>query len=245
MSVDLGRRRKLRAFGRRLGFKASAGGHQLLELALTHDSYVSEHPQAASNERLEFLGDAVLGAIVAHALYERHPSEAEGRLSARRAALVSRAALAATSERLGVGALLRLGKGEAATGGATRPSILAGAFEAVVGALYASLGFRAAKRFVEREHLAKTEIDALVDPKSALQELAQAKFKRAPAYRVTAQSGPAHARLFMSAVAIGDTLLGTGSGPTKKQAEAAAAREALRALGWIDRTRKPVGAGGN
>lgn len=245
MSFDLGRRRRLRAFGRRLGLKATAErGCELLDLALTHDSYAAECAEAASNERLEFLGDAVIGAVVAHVLYAKHANEAEGRLSTRRAALVSRAALAASCERLGVGPLLRLGKGEAAAGGASRPSILAAAFEAIVGAIYLSEGFRAARRFVEREHLATTEPEALVDAKSALQEHAQARYKRAPAYRVTAESGPAHARVFTSSVTIGETLLGTGSGLTKKQAEVAAAREALRALGLIDGSSERGGAGG-
>ena len=231
MSEALGRRRRLRALGRRFGLVATAAGDcRLLDIALTHDSYAFEAAGTVSNERLEFLGDAVLGAIVAHALYEKYPAEPEGRLSRRRAALVSRSALAATCARMELGPLLRLGKGESAARGEQRPSILAAVFEAIVGAVYLCEGYVAAKGFVERVHLARAAAGSSEEPKSTLQEYAQARFKRAPTYEVTAESGPPHARLFTTAVSIGGEVLGTGAGPTKKQAEAAAASEALRKL---------------
>ena len=222
------------AFGRRLGLRAAAGDLALLDVALTHDSYAHEKSRknapAPSNERLEFLGDAVLGHAVSRVLYERFPDESEGSLSRRRAALVSRQALALTATRLGAGALLLLGKGEAAAGGEHRPSILAAVFEALVGAVYLSEGFDAAAAFVEREHLAHAPVPVHADPKTALQEYAQARFKHAPTYAVTSEAGPAHAKAFTVAVSVGGDVLGTGTGPTKKQAQAEAAAQALNAL---------------
>ncbi|HEY7981797.1 MAG TPA: ribonuclease III [Candidatus Eremiobacteraceae bacterium] len=239
MSESIGRRRALRAFGARLRLKVAAGDDwRLLDEALTHDSYTHESGRAkpdvrhrpASNERLEFLGDAVVGAAVADYLFRRHPSETEGELSRRRAALVSRAALGATALRWELGPLLLLGKGEAAAHGERRPSILAAAAEAVIGAVFLSEGFAAAAEFVAREHLAHADEGTDADPKTALQELLQGRFKRAPAYAVNAETGPAHARSFSISVFLGNDLLGTGAGPTKKLAEAAAAADALRAL---------------
>ena len=229
----------MRAFGTRLRLKAAAGDDwRLLDEALTHDSYAHEGSRAkssaakdrVSNERLEFLGDAVLGAAVADYLYRRHPAESEGGLSRRRAALVSRSALAATAARWDVGPLLLLGKGEAAAHGERRPSILAAVAEAIIGAVFLAEGFAAACRFVTREHLAHADAGVDADPKTALQELLQGRFKRAPAYAVTSETGPAHARLFSISVFLGADLLGTGAGPTKKLAEAAAAADALHSL---------------
>ena len=239
MSESSGRRRALRALGTRLGLKASANeAWRLLDEALTHDSYAHEGDRAkpgapritASNERLEFLGDAVLGAAVADYLFRRYPSESEGALSRRRAALVSRAALAATAQRWEVGPLLLLGKGEAKAHGERRPSILAATAEAVIGAVFLAEGFAAANRFVNREHLANADDGASADPKTALQELLQGRFKKAPAYVVTSETGPAHGRVFSVSVFLGRHLLGTGAGPTKKLAEAAAAADALLSL---------------
>ena len=236
MTHNLARRRALRAFGKRLGLGAAAQAEcALLDAALTHDSYAHERTRAGetrrvSNERLEFLGDAVLGHVVAAALYAEHPDEPEGSLSRRRATLVSRNALAETSLRLNVAPLLLLGKGEAAAGGERRPSILAGVFEALVGAVYLSEGFDAAAAFVAREHLAHATQPQTADPKTQLQEYAQARFKRAPTYAVTLEAGPAHAKMFTIAVSVGDKVMGTGSGPTKKQAQAEAAAAALRRL---------------
>ena len=232
MSKALARKRALRELARRLDVSPLVLQSGRLEQALTHDSYAAERHDArgGANERLEFLGDAVVGAIVAHALFEQHPQEPEGTLSRMRAALVSRATLAETARRLDLGKFVLLGRGEEAAGGAQRPSILAAAFEAVVGALYLSAGLDAARRFVTRHHLAHAGSGESLDPKTALQEYVQAKYKKAPHYAMTAQSGPAHARTFSVAVSVGGVELGSGQGATKKQAEAAAAREALMAL---------------
>lgn len=234
MSHDLARKRALRALAKRVGASRTAAALALLDEALTHDSYAHERTaraqRAASNERLEFLGDAVLGSVVARTLYDRHASESEGMLSRRRAALVSRDALARTMLRIGIAPLILLGKGEAAAGGERRPSILAGVFEALVGAISLSDGFDAAAAFVAREHLANAEEVEHADPKTTLQEYAQARFKRPPAYAVIRETGPAHAKAYTVAVSIGDAVMGTGAGPTKKQAQTDAAARALKAL---------------
>ncbi|HEV2908143.1 MAG TPA: ribonuclease III [Candidatus Eremiobacteraceae bacterium] len=234
MSEGLARRKALRAFGRSLGLKATATGDcGLLDNALTHDSYAFEHGGSrrgqVSNERLEFLGDAVIGLAASAWLFERHPNEPEGWLSRRRQALVSGAALSQTAARIGVGPLLRLGKGEAAGHGERRPSILAGAFEAISGAVLLAEGYDAVARFVQRIHLSHVRGAADADPRTALQELAQARFKRPPQYAFDAESGPAHARVFKARVSAGG-VVGTGSGSTKKEAQARAAAEALRKL---------------
>ncbi len=145
---------------------------------------------------------------------------------------MSRAALAATATRLELAPLLRLGKGEAAGHGERRPSILASAFEAVAGAALIGEGYAAAARFVERVHLAHVAPAAALDARTELQELAQARFKKAPPYALTGESGPAHARVFGATVSVG-TIVGTGSGATKKEAQARAAAEALRRLKGI------------
>lgn len=230
MSQGLARKRALRGLARRIGLPADADV-ALLDVAMTHDSYACEHPERAqSNERLEFLGDAVLGAIVASELYTRHLERSEGQLSRMRASLVSRAALARSAELLDLGPLLLLGRGENAAGGARRPSVLADAFEALVGALFQMGGMQAAQTFIQRHHLAHAASSETTDPKTALQEYLQAKFKKAPHYAVTAQSGPAHARIFTVAVDVAGRRLGSGSGTTKKQAQTNAAREALAHL---------------
>jgi ribonuclease-3 len=235
VSQGLARRRAVQGLARKLGLDESLAESGLLDTALTHDSYAAERGEpdgvGSSNERLEFLGDAVLGAVVTHALYLRHPEMPEGKLSRMRAALVSRAALAQTAQRLEIAPLLLLGRGEKASGGEHRPSILAAAFEAIIGALFLNAGLDATRRFIERHHLAHASLSEVTDPKTALQEYAQAKYKKAPHYAITAQSGPSHARLFTVSVSVAGKTAGEGCGATKKQAETAAAREALARIG--------------
>jgi len=231
VSEGLSRKRALRSFARRLGVAEGAAESGLLDTALTHDSYAAEKGGRASNERLEFLGDAVLGAVVSHALYLRHTDQPEGMLSRLRAAVVSRNALAQAAQRLEIAPLLLLGRGETAAGGAERPSILAAALEAIIGAVYLSEGLDASRRFIERHHLAHVEPSDVIDPKTALQEYAQAKYKKAPHYAIAAQRGPSHARVFTVSVSVAGKTVGSGEGATKKQAEAAAARAALAKIG--------------
>jgi ribonuclease-3 len=206
----------------------------LLEQALVHSSYVNENPAATANERLEFLGDAVLGLVIAQELYKRLPQYSEGRMTELRSRLVRGDALAARAEAIGLGNYLYLGRGEEASGGRGKPANLAGALEAVIAAVFLDQGFNAARDFILR--LVAEELDRAIsqgiepDYKSQLQELIQAKRQQAPTYRVIEASGPDHDRSFTVEVRLGDTVLGTGSGRSKKAAEEDAARSALEQL---------------
>lgn len=213
-------------------FKNSA----LLRQALIHSSYVNENPELApqSNERLEFLGDAVLGLIVADELFAAHPEQDEGTLTELRSHLVRRDTLAKAARRLKLGEELLLGKGEEAGGGRGRPTNLAHAYEALVGAIFLDGGFTSARRFVRRSLSPEFELggDQAVplDPKSQLQEITQALYQSTPRYRLVGTEGPDHARRFTVEVLIDDRVLGTGDGRSKQEAEKEAARTALARL---------------
>jgi ribonuclease III len=206
---------------------------RLLELALVHGSQVNENRGAltASNERLEFLGDAVLGMVVAEELYHNLPNVEEGALTAARSALVRREALAETARTMGLGAHLRLGRGEAATGGRHKEKNLADALEAVIAAVYLDQGYPAARAFILRILQPKLQ-DARsrgVTPnyKAMLQERLQSMQQPVPRYRVVSAVGPDHQKEFTVEALVDDTILGRGTGPTRKAAETAAARDAL------------------
>lgn len=229
-------RPELDALAATLGYRFRRPG--LLLDALTHTSYAAEHPalEVVSNERLEFLGDAVLGLIASDQLYARFPAAPEGELTTLRAALVRASALADLARRVDLGPYLRLGRGEETTGGRERELLLARAMEAVIGALYLDGGMRAARRFLEpllsRElegALAQREVK---DAKSLLQERAQAQLGITPTYRVAAEEGPSHARRFVVEALVGEHVIGRGEGSSKRQAEQAAARNALEDEGW-------------
>ena len=204
----------------------------LLEMALTHRSYAYEH-QVPDNERLEFLGDSVLGRAVTAMLYARYPDEDEGLLAKRRAGLVSTVALSDIARTLGIGAYLRLGRGETRTGGDDKASILADTVEALIGATFLSAGSDVAEALVLRlvEPLIgdPQRTGAALDPKTALQEAAARHGAPAPAYAVSA-TGPEHSRVFTATVTVGTRVTATGTGTSKKQAEIAAAWDAFRAL---------------
>lgn len=212
------------------------GDAEILCQALVHRSYLNEsqEPGISSNERLEFLGDALLGLVVAQELYRRSPELSEGEMTRLRSILVCRETLAELARSLDLGSYLYLGKGEAASGGRERPSNLAGAMEAVIGAIFWDGGFRAARRLVLR--LLGREIDAViksrppVDYKSSLQEVVQAQRRLTPTYRAIAVIGPEHDREFLVEVLAGDEVLGRGRGMSKQLAEMDAARAALEAL---------------
>ncbi|MBP2435843.1 ribonuclease III [Microbacterium amylolyticum] len=204
---------------------------ELLALALTHRSYAYENGQIPHNERLEFLGDSVLGLAITAALYERFPDEPEGSLAKRRAGVVSTVALADVARTIGLGQHISLGKGEEQTGGRNKDSILADVMEALFGATFLSAGRKAADDLVLR--LVGPLIDdpgrygAAVDPKTSIQELAARLGEPAPSY-VIASEGPDHGRVFTATVTIAE-FTGTGSGTSKKQAEMAAARHLWQA----------------
>ena len=208
----------------------------LLRRALTHRSYLNEHPEELQdNERLELLGDAVLDFVTGASLYSRFPEMSEGQLTRLRAALVRTEQLAEFAAGLGVGEAMRLGRGEAEAGGRARQRLLCASFEAIIGALYLDSGLEAVRQFVEpllaqaAERVLDEQSDT--DAKSLLQEWAQAEMGRTPTYRTVQTTGPDHARMFTVEVVIGDETLGSGVGRNKQAAAQAAAEEALRRVG--------------
>ena len=206
----------------------------LLRRALTHPSYSFEAGTKEQYERLEFLGDAVLGFVVTDHLYRSFPEFDEGRMAKVRASLVAGRALADVATDLGLGEALLVGHGAEAGGARRLASVLADAFEATLGALYLDAGLEAARSYVMRVLAKRLEPQALavagVDPKSELQERTMAEAGLTPVYRIVAEEGPPHERTFTAEVLVGDRLLGQGSGATKKDAEKAAATQALQAL---------------
>ena len=209
---------------------------ELLAQALVHSSWLHEHPDAARghNERLEFLGDAVVSIAVSEALFVRHPNDDEGVLSARRAAIVSTPGLARLATRIGLGDYLLLGEGEAQRGGRVRPSLLASAFEALVGAIYLDLGWEAARDWIharaEEELSADLALTTLKSPKSRLQEHTQRTTGDRPLYHLLEAVGPDHEKQFRIEVLVNGRVLGTGEGPSRRIAETSAAAQALEVL---------------
>jgi ribonuclease-3 len=204
-----------------------------LDAALVHRSYCAEHTDAAPNERLEFLGDAVLGLVVTVNVYDEYPELPEGELAKVRAAVVNADVLAELAERVELGPALRLGKGEDASGGRSKPSILADAMEAVIAAVYLDGGWDAAEELV-LGLLADRIRDAAAGPggedyKTRLQELAAQRFEQLPRYHVRAE-GPDHSKRFFATVRVAGVVRGEGEGRSKKQAEQAAARVAWHEL---------------
>jgi ribonuclease-3 len=213
----------------------------LLETALVHTSYAHERPGAvAHNERLEFLGDAVLGFVIAQKLYRDFPGLSEGEMTRRRAVVVSRDALADVARAIRLGDFLYLGRGEETSGGRDKTANLAGALEAVIAAVFLDRGEAEAGRLVLRllgGEMAKVLRGAAgFDAKSRLQELTQSRYQVTPVYRLLAESGPSHEKEFTVEVLAGDRSLGQGTGRSKKLAETEAARSALNdpANGFTD-----------
>jgi len=205
---------------------------ELIVTALTHSSYANEH-RCQSNERLEFIGDSVLGMVVAMHLYRTFPNLPEGKMTRMRAELVCEQSLWEVADKLEFGKYLRLGKGEALTGGRERPSILADCVEAVIAALYIDGGFEVAKKFVDDHILPKLEnlgTTAGGDYKTRLQELVQRFHGQSLSYEMLSESGPDHMKVFCAAVYLNGEMIGQGQGRTKKEAEQNAASKALEEL---------------
>lgn len=208
----------------------------LVAQAMTHASWLHEHPGEAigHNERLEFLGDAVISLAISTALYAWHPDDDEGLLSSRRAAIVSTTGLGRLATRLGIGEDLRLGEGESLRGGRIRPSLLASGLEAIAGAVFLDAGWDAAAAWIaavaEPELHAALAPSALKSPKSRLQELTQRTIGQRPEYRILEAAGPDHERVFRIEVLVDGRALGAGVGPSLRSAETNAAAEALVAL---------------
>ena len=226
--------RPARAFAERLGLPIRDPG--LLEQALVHASWLHEHPEDAPghNERLEFLGDAVVSLIISEALYNRHPDDDEGDLSARRAVIVSTSGLARLAGRIDLGAILLLGEGESRRSGRRRPTLLASSFEAVVGALYLDLGFDIVRDWLTElaapELAADAPILALKSPKSRLQEFTQQRTGGRPSYHLVDVTGPDHEKTFRVEVSVAGEVLGVGEGSSRRVAETAAAAQAIERL---------------
>jgi ribonuclease-3 len=220
----------------RIGHRFS--NSQLLFNALMHRSYVNENPHLhlTDNERLEFLGDAALDLAISHLLIERFPHYNEGKLSRLRAGIVNEKQLASMAEEIGLGEALRLGKGEELSGGRQKPSLLANVYEALLAAVYLDGGLQALinmvesqfSRFFSEEEDLPQALDK--DYKTRLQEVLQSREKTVPSYRLEAEEGPDHDKLFRVSVWLKDRLLALGSGPTKKAAQQKAAGRALRLL---------------
>ncbi|MCU1431317.1 MAG: Ribonuclease 3 [Actinotalea sp.] len=206
---------------------------ELLVLALTHRSFAHEAGGIPTNERLEFLGDTVLGLVVTEALYRRHPTLAEGELAKMRAATVSQRSLAAIARTMDLGSYLLLGKGELSTGGRDKDSILSDTLEALFGAVYLTHGLEAARgvveRLVEDTLLVAADLGAGLDWKTSLQELSARLDLGAPQYLCEGQ-GPDHARTFTAQIVLAGEVRGEGTGTAKKLAEQEAAANAYRAL---------------
>lgn len=210
----------------------------LITSAITHRSYLNEHREANwdHNERLEFLGDAVLELVVTHFLFEKYPEKPEGELTAVRAALVNTVSLSAASEKLGINDYLLLSKGESKDTGRARAYILANAFEAFVGAMYMDAGYDVAQQFIADNLFAKTEeiVEKRLwqDPKSRFQELAQEHQSVTPTYQTVASEGPDHDRTFTIGVFLAKEKVAEGVGRSKQEAEQAAAEAAIAAKDW-------------
>ncbi len=229
------------ALARRLDVHLDDPG--LLDRALTHRSWAFENGDVQPNERLEFLGDAVLGLVVTDEIFHAHPDEQEGRLAKVRSAAVKTESLAQVARGLGLGGFVKLGRGEASSGGADKDSILADTLEAVLGAVYLDQGFATAYDLVERlfgEVLATlADRGAALDYKTSLQELSAARFEALPRYEVS-DVGPDHSKTFTATVSIADEPVGSGTGRNKKEAEQRAARDAYGRL--IERVGPAPGA---
>ena len=223
------RRRRLRALLALAGVRV-AGDMALIDQAFIHESRAKEGG-GPSNERMEFFGDSVLGFVTAGWLYEHFPDEPEGRLTVRKAAIVNDGQLAQSARRLGFPELVELGVGMRNTGGTDNTSILADAFEALVAAIALRYGIEKARAFVVREHIERLDHapDALLDPKTRLQHYAQEHLSATPVYRERSAGTPQAPR-FHSSVQVKGKTLGTGSGPSKKAAQQAAALAALASL---------------
>ena len=222
------------ALAERLGL--AIGQSNLVDQALVHTSWLHEHPDDAPghNERLEYLGDAVINLAISDALFAVYPADDEGLLSARRAAIVSTVGLTRLAHRIDLGPLLYLGEGEAQRGGRRRPSLLASAFEALAGALYLSIGWEPTRDWLVELAAPEIAMDpsgaALKSPKSRLQEFTQRRTGSRPDYRVVDATGPDHEKLFQVEVVVEGRVLGAGEGSSRRIAETAAAVHALDQL---------------
>ncbi len=226
---DSTRQKTLTSFQKKIGYTFS--DISLLNLALTHSSYANESQGKQNNERLEFLGDLVLGLVIGDYLLKRKPTYSEGTLSFIKSTLVNKKTLASLAEGIGLGEVLLMGKGERLSGGKNKASLLADALEALIAAIYCDCGLEAARKFIcnyfDTEIRSALRQEDIRDYKSLLQEKSQKDYNIVPVYQVTGFEGPDHNRTYNVTVAINGEVLGAGSGKTKKEAEQVAAGVAL------------------
>jgi ribonuclease-3 len=223
-------------FEKKIGFVFK--NKDLLTQAFIHRSFINENPRnkISHNERLEFLGDAVLELITTDFLYRKYPGEQEGKLTAHRAALVNAVTLSEVAVELGMNQYIMLSKGEAKDQGKARQTILADALEALLGAIYEEFGYEGAEKFTKKYILSKTEEvlkrGLLKDAKSKIQEKAQEIYSLTPTYVVTKETGPDHDRHFVVAINFGNEKIAEGEGKSKQEAQQSAAVNGLKKLGW-------------
>lgn len=207
---------------------------ELLQQALTHKSFSHERKKELDNEKLEFLGDAVLDLVVGELLLLHFPEDSEGGLSKKRASIVNEDVLFQIGQKLGIAEVLLLGKGETLSGGAQKPRLISSAFEALVGAIFLDGGFEVSRVFVQREFrpvmglLDQQLVDFERDYKTRLQEMVQKNEKKTPTYELLHEEGPPHDRIFTAAIKVGEEVWAKGTGKSKKMAEQAAAKAALK-----------------
>ncbi len=229
--MDAERIETLRRFLEQFDLHADGDALVLIDIALTHRSFAFERQLSYDNERLEFLGDAVIGLLAAEHLYRRYENAREGELSKRKGRVVSRTALGRQARAMGLDEVVCVGRGEERTGGRHRPVLVGSALEALVGAVYVAMGWDAASRFVRRHIIEPLDAIAgaedLADHKSLLQELVQKHCQTVPEYRLVRESGPDHQKRFFVEVFVQGEKWGEGTGPRKKAAENDAARAAL------------------
>ncbi|HPQ79193.1 MAG TPA: ribonuclease III [Candidatus Dojkabacteria bacterium] len=225
---------KINEIEKKLGVKFK--NHLLLETAFTHRSFLNENRGKGleNNERLEFLGDAVLELIVSSNIYHNYPDKAEGELTSIRAAIVRTESLAEETERLNLGVHLRMSKGEKDSGGEEKPYLLANLYEAILGAIYLDSGYEECLHFVERTLLKKIKRivneKLFIDPKTKVQEIMQRKYRITPTYEILKEEGPDHSKSFTVALFMGDKKVVEGEGASKQKAEEDAAINAIDIL---------------
>jgi len=216
--------------------KTNFNDKNLLKQALIHRSYINEHPKSnlKNNERLEFLGDAVLELIITKLLFKKFPSKPEGELTCLRASLVNAKSLARISAKLKINKYLYLSKGETRSINRQKDAILADAFEAIIGAIYLDQGMEKAEKFIKQNLWPQLDmilkLELYLDPKSHLQEITQKKFKITPHYKIIEEKGPDHFKKFISGVFLEKKLISTGEGNSKQNAETDAAKKALKKI---------------
>ncbi len=230
--LDPTRQKTLASFQKKIGYTFS--DISLLDLSLTHSSYANESQGKQNNERLEFLGDLVLGLVIGDYLLKKKPTYSEGTLSFIKSILVNKKTLAGIAEGIGLGEVLLMGKGELLSGGKNKASLLADALEAVIAAIYRDGDLEEAARFIckyfDKEICSALRQAEVRDYKSLLQEKSQKDYNVVPVYQVTSFEGPDHNRTYNVKVSVNGEILGTGSGKTKKEAEQVAAGEALNKI---------------